>query len=80
MKLKDLTKSISQMTDDELREHVRQIRHTKYVAKPAKAKHEADAKKVETRKRTSKADKMLAGMSEADKQQLLLLLEGGSNE
>jgi hypothetical protein len=77
MKLKDLTKHVSSMTDEELREHVRKIRHTKYVAKPAKAKHEADAVKVETRQRASKVDKLIGGMSDADKRQLLLLLEGG---
>lgn len=79
MKLKDLTKRISSMSDEELREHVRLMRHTKNVVRPAKAKHEADAVKVEKRRQTSKVDKMLAGMSEDDKRQLMLLLEGGGD-
>lgn len=80
MKLKDLRKQISDMTEDELREHVRQIRHNKYVAKPAKAKHIADAVKVEKRQQASKVDKAIARMSDEEKQQLLLLLEGGGDE
>jgi len=65
------------MTEDELHEHVRSIRHNKYVAKPAKAKRVQEVEKKESKHRTSKVDKVVAGMSVAEKAQLLLLLEGG---
>ncbi len=74
MKLSDLLKNMSNMTEDQLREHVRSMRHTKNVAKPAKAKHEADVVKKETRKKTSAVDKLLKDMSDADKAALLKLL------
>ena len=80
MKLADITKNLSDMTDEELREHVKHIRHNKYVAKPARAKHVADAEKVVKRQRVSKVDKLLAGMTDEDRQQLLLTLEGDDNE
>jgi hypothetical protein len=76
MKLKDITKNLSDMTDSELREHVAHIRHNKYVAKPAKAKHISDAEKPEKKKRGSAVSKLLDGMSEDERAQLLLLLEG----
>lgn len=76
MRLKDLTKNISNMTDDELREHVRQMRITKEVTKPAHAKHVADAHKKVTKEKTGKVNKLISGMSEEEKKQLRLLLEG----
>ena len=78
MKLSDLVKNMSNMSEEQLREHVRQMRHTKIVAKPAKAKHVEDAVKKETRKKTSAVDKLLKDMSPADKAALLKLIEGDS--
>lgn len=80
MKLADLTKNISNMSEDELREHVRNIRHTKIVAKPAKAKHVADAVKKTTRQKVSKVDKLVNGMSDADKAALLAMLEADDDQ
>ena len=77
MKLQDITKDLSRMTDDELREHVKYIRHNKYVAKPAKAKRTQEFENKETRKKVSTIDKLLANMSDDEKAQLLLSLEQG---
>lgn len=77
MRMKDLTKNISEMTDDELRAHVQHIRHTKYVAKPAKAKIVKDIVEKPAKKKAASVDKSIAKMSAAERQQLLLLLEGG---
>jgi len=76
MRLEDLTKNLSNMTDDELREHVRQIRHNKNVVKPASAKRVAEVVKKESNQKASKVNKMLDSMSESEKRQLLLMLEG----
>ncbi len=80
MRLKDLTKNISSMTDEELREHVRQMRITKEVTKPAHAKKVADAEKKVTKEKASKVNKLIGSMSEEDKRQLRLLLEGGEDD
>jgi len=77
MRLSDLTKNLSNMSEDELREHVRQMRHNKNVAKPAREKRIQEVEKKESKHRTSKIDKVVAGMSTIEKAQLLLLLEGG---
>ena len=79
MKLNDITKNLSDMTEDELRAHVQHIRHTKYVAKPAKAKRVQETVKKETRQKTTTLDKSLNVMSDAEKQQLILMLESGED-
>ena len=79
MKLKDITKNLSDMSEDELRAHVVHVRHNKYVAKPARAKHISDAEKPEKRKRVGAVNKLIDSMSVGERQQLLLLLEGDGN-
>lgn len=77
MRLSDLTRNMSNMSDDELREHVRQMRHNKNVVKPAHVKRVQEVEKKESKHRVSKVDKAVAGMSATERAQLLLLLEGG---
>jgi len=79
MKLKDITKDLRDMTDEELRAHIAHIRHNKYVARPAKAKHISDVQKPEKKKRVSAVNKLINGMSDDERQQLLLMLEGDDN-
>lgn len=76
MKLDNVTKDLRNMSDQELREHVKHVRHNKYVARPAKAKHAADITKVEKRQAGSKINKVIDAMSDNEKQQLILLLGG----
>lgn len=76
MKLTDLIKDVGQMTEEELLEHVRQMRHNKYVAKPAKQKHIADVEKKETNKGLRSVSSLLAGMTEEQKAELIKQLGG----
>lgn len=71
MKLSDLKQQLSSMSVEQLQQHIENIRHNKYVAKPAKAKREQDVVKKEVRKKASAVDKLIAGMSEAERLDLL---------
>lgn len=78
MRLSDLTKDISNMSEEELKAHVQQIRHNKYVAKPAVKKREADVEKKEKNKGIRTLGDMLAGLSEEEKAKLIKQLEEGN--
>lgn len=76
MKLSDLIKDIRTMSEEELREHVRAIRHSKYVVKPKQqAKVKKEAKRTGN-KAASKFDKLLAGMTEEQRAALIKQLGG----
>lgn len=77
MQLRDLVKNVATMTDEELQEHVRAMRHNKYVARPAAAKRRADEKKKVTRKTTSSIDKVINKMSAEDRAALIAELMKG---
>lgn len=81
VKLKDLQKPIEEMSDQELLERLRSIRHNRFTEKPAVKKREADAAEKEerktTKKRTSQLDKLLAGMTPEQMQELLNKLQNG---
>lgn len=76
MQLKDLVKPISTMTDEELMERLREIRHRRSVERPAARARVERAEKKQTNKKLGALDKMLAGLSDAERQQLLAQLEG----
>lgn len=82
MKLVDLQKPLSEMTTEELLERVRQIRHNRFVERPAAKKRVDDAEKAEGRRETKKAgtkvDKLLAGMSTEQIEALLKKLQGSA--
>ena len=77
MQLKDLIKDISRMTDAELQEHVRGMRHNKYVARPAAAKRRSDERKKVVRKTTSAIDKMVGTLTPAQREELIRQLTQG---
>lgn len=79
MQLKDLFKPLGELTDDELREHVRQIRNNRTVVRPAAKAHAKRAASKGTTTKMNKLHAMLAAMSDSDKAQLLLEL-GMSDE
>ncbi len=80
MQLKDLVKPISEMSDEELHEHLRQIRHRRQVERPAAKARVERVERKESRGRLSALDKLLEGLSDQEKAQLLLNLEGsGAN-
>ncbi len=77
MQLNDLVKPIEQMTDEELLERLRVIRNNRNTVRPAAKAHAKRAAKKGAQTRMSKVEKMLAGMSEADRQ--AILAELGAN-
>lgn len=78
MRLTDLTKNLSTMSDQELVEHVRTIRENKYTIKPAVQKRKADVVKKEKNTGVRSLDKMIAGMSPQQIADLLKSLEEGN--
>lgn len=71
MQLTDLYKPLHELSDEELVERVRQIRHNRTVERPAaKARAKKEANKGSVTK-INKLQAMLAAMSPEDKQQLL---------
>lgn len=83
MKLLDVIADLRTMSDDELREKVRQIRHTKYVAKPAAAAKKQQAAEQKERKQKAVSgktiQKQIASMSMEERMKLIEALEGGDN-
>lgn len=77
MQLQDLAKPVDQMTDDELMAHLRRIRENRMTERPAAKARAARGAKKESRAKVSKVDKMVNGMSEADRLALIELLKGG---
>ncbi len=79
MQLTDLYKPLDQMTDEELKERLQQIRHNRTVARPAAKAREKKASSKGSVTRVNKLHAMMAAMSPEDKAQLLLDL-GMSND
>lgn len=79
MQLKDLFKPIEELSDEELKDRLREIRHNRTVERPAAKAH---AKRTENKGRVTKVNKaqsLLSGLSAEDIKQLLLEMEGNSN-
>lgn len=80
MQTPELIKTLDQMTDDELLERLRTVRHNREVARPV-AKKKADvAEKKTSRKRVSDMDKLLVGMTEEERQQIINSLSEDTND
>jgi hypothetical protein len=77
MQMQDLIKPLDQLTDEELQERIREIRHSRTVTRPAAQKHKEKAVKVKAKKETSKVDALLKNLSPEQIQQLLLGLGEG---
>jgi L-arabinose isomerase len=77
MKLSDLVKNVSHMSEDELKAHVQEIRHNKYVAKPAvKRRVEEEPAKKERNTASRKVQAAIGDMTEEQKAELLKKLLG----
>jgi len=74
--MRDLVKPIDQMSDTELLEHVRAMRHRREVIRPARAKIVERAVKKESKARVGKVDKIVSTMSEEERLKLIALLGG----
>jgi len=77
MQLLDLVKPLEQLTDDELREKLRGIRHNRNFVKPAAQAHKKKAVKKGSQARVNKVEDLFSGMSAAEKQALLIQLQQG---
>lgn len=82
MKLPDLRTSLDDMSDDQLLETLREIRHRRTVERPAAAQKKERAQTKERRSKASilqrKLQKAFAGMSPEEQAQLIKEL-GGSD-
>lgn len=77
MQLLDLVKPIEQCTDEELLERLRTIRHNRNTVRPAAKAHAKRAAKKGAQTRMSAVEKLLAGMSEEERQALIAELGEG---
>lgn len=77
MQLKDLFKPIEELSNDELREKLREIRHNRTVERPAA---KARTKRAESKgkvTRFNKLESLLAGMSPEEIKQLFKEVDNG---
>ena len=72
----DIIKPISQMTDEELMEKLRTVRHNREVSRPVARKKAEVAEKKTTRKKISAIDKVVDTMTDEEKRKLIELLGG----
>lgn len=71
--LDSLFTAVSNMTDEQLRDHIAEVRRRKYIERPAAKKRVEKAEKPERKKRESKVLDLVRGLSP---DQLALLLGG----
>lgn len=76
MQLHDLVKPIEEMSDEELRTRLIEIRHKREVVRPAAKKHVERAQKKGAVTRINKAADLFADMSEEEKAELIKALGG----
>lgn len=74
MQMSDLVKPIDQLSDDELLERIRAMRHRREVLRPAKKAHIERAAKKVTKVKDKKTNALLAAMSSADRAALIAIL------
>lgn len=75
MQLKDIVKSIVDMTDEELLDHLRKVRQRRTVERPVAKAKAAKAEKKSSHKRLTALDKLLATLSLEDQAELMKYLE-----
>lgn len=76
MQLQDLIKPLDEMSDEELRDRLREIRHNRTKAKPATANRTKRAAKVGGQGRLNEVTDMFANLSDEDRQALIKQLGG----
>lgn len=79
MKLKDLVKPLSEQTDEELQQRLREIRHRRETVRPAAQKIVARVEEKAERKKVSRVQDLLEGLTPEEKLKLIqqLMTEGG---
>ncbi len=76
MQLKDLIKPLDDMTDDELRDHLRRIRNNRTKVKPATVNREKREAKVGNQGRINQVEDLFGNLSEEDRLALIKQLKG----
>lgn len=77
MQLKDLVKPISEMSDEELLEHLRQVKQRRTIERPAHRAHVERAEKKTARAKSKKVDIVLGKLSDEERQKLIDQLQQG---
>ena len=77
MQLGDLVKPLDKMTDEELIEHLRQVRTRRSVIRPARQAIIDRAEKKEVRGKVKKVTNIFEGLSEEDRNALIEQLKQG---
>lgn len=76
MQLKHLVKTLDEMSDEELLERLRQVRHNREVAKPVAKAKAAKVEKRASNKKLNTARDLLENLSLEDREALLKQLQG----
>lgn len=77
MQLKDLVKPISEMTNEELIEHLRQVRQRRSVERPAHRAHVERAEKKVARAKGKKVDTVIGKLTDEERLKMIALLQQG---
>lgn len=77
MQLKDLVKPISDMTNEELLEHLREVKQRRTVIRPAHQAHIDRAEKKTTRAKGKKMDTVLGKLTDEERLKLIAQLQQG---
>jgi hypothetical protein len=76
--LSDLIKPLDQMTEQELLERLRQVRHNREVLRPAARKRVEAVEKKASKVAVNKMDKLLGGLSASERDALIKQLQEGA--
>lgn len=79
MRLHDLVKPITEMSDEELHAYLLEIRRRKSVERPATIKREKKAERKSAKAKVSSMDKILSQLSPEERETLLKELETQQN-
>lgn len=77
MQMKDLVKTLSEMTDEEILERIRQQRQNRTIVRPAHRAHVERAQVKTKRAASKKLTNLFEGMSPEDRAALIKQLEEG---
>ena len=80
MQLEDIVKPLDKMSDDELLEHLRSVRHRRDTVRTASATRAGNAKGKAASKKLTGLANILNGMSDEDRNLLIQQLTGETSE
>lgn len=78
MQLRDLVKPISELSDEELIEKLRQVKTSREVIRSAVRKRTERSEKKASRTRMTATTKLLEGLTDEERAELIRKLEDGS--